>query len=97
MLLKHKSPCDERLSVFSDYVGRLGNEQEAEHKELEQLTCKSDFSKETMSAMVKLAKEIDEPHDISQPTAECQLMTLCEKTGYTGMRPTRAVQSRRHR
>ena len=94
MLLKHKSSCDERLNVFSDYVGRLGNEQE-EHKELEQLTCKSDFAKET--AMVKLAKEIDEPHDISQPTAECQLMTLCEKTGDTGMRPTRAVQSRRHR
>ena len=28
---------------------------------------------DTMSTMVKLATEIDEPHDIGQPTAECQL------------------------
>ena len=51
---------------FTDYVGRLGNEQEAElfeaeksllaDKELEQPTCESDVAKESMSAMVKLAK-----------------------------------------
>ena len=36
-------------------------------KELEQPTCESDVAEETMSAVVKLAKEIDEPYDISQP------------------------------
>ena len=35
--------------------------------------AKSDVVKGTMSAVVKLAKEIDEP-DIGQPTAECHLM-----------------------
>ena len=35
--------------------------------------AKSDVVKDTMSATVKLAKEIDEP-DIGQPTAECHLM-----------------------
>ena len=42
--------ADEWLSVFTDYVGRLGNEEEAEHKELEQVTCKSDVAEETMSS-----------------------------------------------
>ena len=71
--------ADEWLSVFSDYVGRLGKEPEAEHKEPEQLTCESDVAEDTMSVMVKLANEIDEPHDIGQPTAECQLMTPSER------------------
>ena len=69
--------------LFSDYVGRLGNEQEAEHTEPEQLTCKSEVAEETMSAVVKLAKEIDEPRDIGQPTAECQLMTPSERRPVT--------------
>ena len=33
----------------------------------------------TMSALVKFAEEIDEPPDIGQPTAECQLIWLPEK------------------
>jgi len=32
-----------------------------------------------MTAMVKLANEIDVPHDIAQPTVECQLMTPAER------------------
>ena len=35
-------------------------------KKLEQPTCESDVAEETMLAMMKLAKEIDEPHDISE-------------------------------
>ena len=62
--------ADEWLSVFADCVGHLGNGQEAEHKELEQLPCKSDVAEETMSAMVKLANDPLEPCDIGQPTAE---------------------------
>ena len=30
----------------------------------------------TMSAMVKLSKEVDEPPDVGQPTGECQLIWL---------------------
>ena len=39
----------------------------------------------TMSAMVKLAKEIDEPCDIDQPTEECHLIFVVhqERAGYT--------------
>jgi len=85
--------ADEWLSVFSDTVGRLGNEQEPEHKEPEQLTCKSDDAEETMSATVKLAKEMDEP-DIDQPTAECQLMTPSEKRLVTQRDELRPVQGR---
>ena len=72
--------ADEWLSVFTDYVGRLGKEQEAElfeaekslpaDKELEQLTCENDVAEDMMSVMVKLAKDPVEPHDIDQPTAE---------------------------
>jgi len=72
--------ADEWLSVFTDCVGRLGNEQEAElleaeksllaDNELEQLTCESDVAEDTMSAMVKLAKDPLKLHDIDQPTAE---------------------------
>ena len=38
-----------------------------------------------MSAVVKLAKEIDEPCDIDQPTAECHLIFVVhqERAGYT--------------
>ena len=35
------------------------------------LTCKSDVAEETMSAMVKFAKDTLEPHDNDQPTTEC--------------------------
>ena len=49
---------------------RLGNEQEAEHKELEQPTCEKDAAEETVSALVKLAKEPLEPDDIDQQTPE---------------------------
>ena len=83
--------ADEWLSVFSDYVGRLGNEQEAEHKKLEH-DVKRDVAEETMSAMVKLAKDPLEPHDIDQPTAECQLMTLCERRLATQRDDLRPVQ-----
>ena len=45
----------------------------------------SDVAEETMSAVVKLAKEIDEPCDIHQPTAECHLIFVVhqERAGYT--------------
>ena len=45
--------------------------------------AKSDVVKDTMSATLKLAKEIDEP-DIRQSTADCHLMAWpCkEKAGY---------------
>ena len=36
--------------------------------------AKSDVAEETMSAMVKLAKDTLEPHDIDQHTEECHLM-----------------------
>ena len=49
---------------------RLGNEQEAEHKELEQPTCENNAAEETVSALVKLAKEPLEPDDIDQQTPE---------------------------
>ena len=47
-----------------------------EHCQLQAVTCESDAKqdKDTMSAMVKLAKEIEEPYDIDQPTEECHLM-----------------------
>ena len=35
---------------------------------------KTDVAEDTMSAMVKLAKDPLEPYDIGQPTAECHLM-----------------------
>ena len=38
------------------------------------LVAESDVAEDTMSDMVKLAKEIDEPYDINQPTEECHLM-----------------------
>ena len=57
----------------------MKSEQEAEHKELEQLTCESDVAEETMSVTVKLARDPLEPSDIRQPTAECQLMTPSER------------------
>ena len=40
--------------------------------------AKSDVVKDTMSATLKLAKEIDEP-DIRQSTADCHLMAWSEK------------------
>ena len=42
--------------------------------------------------MVKLAKDPLEPHDIAQPTAECQLMTLCERKLRTQRDNLRPVQ-----
>ena len=42
--------------------------------------AESDVAEDTMSATVKLAKEIDEP-DINQPTAECLLMALLQEKG----------------
>ena len=44
-----------------------------------------------MSVTVKLAKEIGEL-DISKPTAECQLMTPCERTLATQRDDLRPVQ-----
>ena len=49
----------------------------------------SDVAEETMSAMVKLAKEIDEPCDIDLPTAVCQLDAFREKAGNTQRFPIR--------
>jgi len=43
----------------------------------------SDVAEETMSVTVKVAKEIDEPHDIDLPTAECQSRTPSEKRRVT--------------
>ena len=45
-------------------------------KELEQLTCKSDVAEDTMSTVVKLAKDPFEPYDIGQPTSKCLLMVF---------------------
>ena len=42
-----------------------------------------DVAEETMSVMVKLANEIDEPYDIDLPTAECQSRTPSEKRQVT--------------
>ena len=47
-----------------------------------------------MSAMVKLAKDPLEPYDIGQPTAECQLMTPCERRLVTPRDELRPVQGR---
>ena len=67
-------------------------------KELEQITCKSDVAEDTMSTMVKLAKDPLEPHDIGQTTSECLLMAyLQEKTGYTQRVLVREGRRRRHR
>ena len=66
-------------SEFSEAERTSSGNKEVEHD------VESDVAEETMSAMVKLAKEIDEPYDISQPTAECQLMAA----------PTRAGRRRR--
>ena len=42
--------------------------------------------------MVTLAKDPLEPHDIAQPTAECQLMTPCERRLPTQRDDLRPVQ-----
>ena len=60
--------------------------------------ARNDVDKDTMSAMVKLAKKICGFCDVGQSTAESQLMTPSERTaGYTRRAPTRAGRSRRHR
>ena len=54
---------------------------------------------DTMSTMAKLAKEIDEFRDISQPTAACQVVVCPSSRTQVTKRPapTRAGRSRRHR
>ena len=50
----------------------------------EQCSCeerKRDVAEKTMSVMVKLANEIDEPYDIDLPTAECQSRTPFPRKG----------------
>ena len=56
--------------------------------------AESDVAEETMSAMVKLAKDQLEPYDIGQPTAECQLMTPSERSLVTQRDELRPVQGR---
>ena len=51
-------------------MGRLGNEQDAEHKDPEQPTSENDAAEETVSVLVKLAKEPLEPDDIDLQTPE---------------------------
>ena len=41
----------------------------------EEHDVENDVAEETMTALVKLAKEIDEP-DIGQPSAECQFLGI---------------------
>ena len=41
--------------------------------------AESDVAEETMSAMVKLAKDLLEPYDIALPTAECHIMAWLHK------------------
>ena len=40
---------------------------------------RSDVINDTMSDVVKLAKVIDESHDVGQPTPECQLIWLSRR------------------
>ena len=61
-------------SVLSEAERTPSRDKELEHD------VESDVAEETMSATVKLAKEIHEPYDTSQLTAECQLMTPSEKS-----------------
>jgi len=56
--------------------------------------AESDVAEETMSVMGKLAKDPLEPHDIDQPTAECQLMTPVERRLVTKRDELRPVQGR---
>jgi len=46
-------------------------------------TRERNVAEETMSVMVKLANEIDEPYDIDLPTAECQSRTPFEERRVT--------------
>ena len=85
MLLKHKFSC--ALTSGSAFFRIMWVVLETNMRPSEQLTCESDVAEDTMSAMVKLAKDPLEPHDIGQPTSECLLMAfLLEKTGYTQRR-----------
>ena len=72
-----------------------------EEQDVERITVmRSDEDKDTMSTMVKLAKEIDEPRDNGQPTAACQLMVLPSGRKLVATKrpaPTRTGRSRRHR
>ena len=55
--------------------------------------AESDVAEETMSAMVKLAKDPLEPYDIAQPTAECHLMAWpCKRELVTQRDELRPVQ-----
>ena len=56
-----------------------------------------DVIKDTMSD-VQLAKEVDESHDVGQPTAECQLIRPSRRRPATWRCvPVRAGWSRKHR
>ena len=55
---------------------------------------KSDVAEETMSAVVKLAKDPLDPCDTAQPTAELQLMTPTNRRLVTQRDELRPVQSR---
>ena len=58
--------------------------------------AESSVAEETMSVMVKLAKDPLEPHDIDQPTVECQLMTPSERRLVTQRDELRPLQGACH-
>ena len=57
MLLKHKSSCAlmSGSAFFSDYVGHLGNEQEAEHKKVHQV-----LQSQKEAVDVRLTQELEQ-------------------------------------
>ena len=73
------APIDAMVTAFLGGIQVRGSLPRRKENYVERVNVvRSDVDKDTMSAAVKLAKEVDEL-DIGQPTAECQLMTLSER------------------
>ena len=66
-MLKPEDPSDH---LNWETPNANGYELRSEHKELEQSECENDAAEETMSVLVKLAKEPLEPDDIDQQKSE---------------------------
>ena len=86
MTIKVLLPCPARQVVessalsFSCYEkGEVTSVEEGHEVECAIPLVRSDVTKDTISVMVKLAKVIDESHDIGQPAAECQLIWLSRR------------------
>jgi len=70
-------PHDESNSVGIEVEIDADRAQTLESQSSDRI-AESNVAEETMSALVRLAKDPLELHDIDQPTAECQLMTPSE-------------------